>query len=109
MTTITIKDAQAELPQLIGRLARGEELLIVEGERLVARIVGERLDRWERPGPGLAKGMFAIPAEDEDKSITPNSGPWPCKAGSEKTDKFWMAPDFDEPLEEFREYMGDNP
>jgi len=29
---------------------------------------------------------------------------WPCKAGSAKG-KIWMAPDFDEPLEEFKEYM----
>ena len=29
---------------------------------------------------------------------------WPCKAGSAK-DKIHMAPDFDAPLEEFREYM----
>ena len=29
---------------------------------------------------------------------------WPCQAGSAKG-KIWMAPDFDEPLEEFKEYM----
>jgi len=29
---------------------------------------------------------------------------WPCKAGSAKG-KLWMAPDFDAPLEEFKEYM----
>jgi hypothetical protein len=29
---------------------------------------------------------------------------WPCKAGSAKG-KIWMAPDFDAPLEDFKEYM----
>lgn len=30
---------------------------------------------------------------------------WPCKAGCYKKAEFWMAPDFDAPLEEFMEYM----
>ena len=30
---------------------------------------------------------------------------WPCKAGSAKGLSHWMAPDFDAPLEDFREYM----
>lgn len=30
---------------------------------------------------------------------------WPCQPGSAKDTKHWMAPDFDAPLEEFREYM----
>jgi antitoxin (DNA-binding transcriptional repressor) of toxin-antitoxin stability system len=30
---------------------------------------------------------------------------WPCKAGSAKDKILWIAPDFDAPLEEFKEYM----
>jgi predicted DNA-binding antitoxin AbrB/MazE fold protein len=30
---------------------------------------------------------------------------WPCKAGSAKDKILWIAPDFDAPLEDFREYM----
>jgi hypothetical protein len=30
---------------------------------------------------------------------------WPCKAGSAKDRILWIAPDFDAPLEDFREYM----
>ena len=30
---------------------------------------------------------------------------WPCQAGSYAKPEFWMAPDFDAPLEEFKEYM----
>jgi prevent-host-death family protein len=36
------------------------------------------------------------------KKVEQNS--WPCKAGSAKG-KIRMAPDFDAPLEEFKEYM----
>ena len=30
---------------------------------------------------------------------------WPCKAGSYRKAEFWMAPDFDAPLDDFKEYM----
>lgn len=30
---------------------------------------------------------------------------WPSVAGTAKDRKFWMAPDFDAPLEDFAEYM----
>ena len=78
MTTITIEDAQAKLPELINGLSKGEELVITRGEQVVARIVGER----------------------------PGRNQWPSKAGSGKTGVYWMAPGFNAPLEEFREYMG---
>ena len=66
MITITIEDAQAKLPEIIGGMSKGEELAITQGEQVVARIVGERSERWERPGPGLAKGIFSIVADDDD-------------------------------------------
>lgn len=30
---------------------------------------------------------------------------WPCQPGSAKDRSFWMAPDFDAPLDDFAEYM----
>lgn len=30
---------------------------------------------------------------------------WPCQPGSAKDTSHWMAPDFDAPLEDFKEYM----
>jgi hypothetical protein len=30
---------------------------------------------------------------------------WPCQPGSAKDKKYWMAEDFDAPLEDFKEYM----
>jgi antitoxin (DNA-binding transcriptional repressor) of toxin-antitoxin stability system len=72
---ITVEEAQVRLKELIHRLAPGEELVITDNQRPVAKLVGERPARPPRPAPGLGKGSI-----------------------------LYMAPDFDEPLEEFREY-----
>lgn len=77
-TMITIDEAQAGLKDLIHRLAPGEEVVITEDRRPVARLVGEPPEpaQTSRPGPGLCKGMIT-----------------------------YMAPDFDAPLEDMKEYM----
>ena len=46
-------------------------------------------------------GYVALPLAQVKKAGRTS---WPCKAGSPKG-KVWMAPDFDAPLEDFREYM----
>lgn len=75
MPTLTIQEAQAQLPDLIHHLSFGEEVVITENNQPIAKLViGEPKKQW------------------------------PCKAGSAKG-KIWIAPDFDEPLEEFKEYM----
>lgn len=75
MTTLTIQEAQAQLEEIIHRLAPGDEVVITENNQPVAKL-----------------------ARTEPRQQ------WPCKAGSAKG-KIWMAPDFDAPLEEFKEYM----
>lgn len=35
----------------------------------------------------------------------PSRTAWPRQPGSAKDTKHWMAPDFDAPLEDFKEYM----
>jgi hypothetical protein len=35
----------------------------------------------------------------------PSRTTWPCQPASAKDTKHWMAPDFDAPLEDFKEYM----
>jgi prevent-host-death family protein len=75
MAMVTIQEAQAKLSDLIHTLAPGEEVVITENNQPVAK---------------LAR------AEPEKK--------WPCKAGSAKG-RIRLAPDFDEPLEAFKEYM----
>ena len=75
MTTLTIQEAKAQLEEIIHRLAPGDEVVITENDQPVAKL-----------------------ARTEPKQQ------WPCKAGSAKG-KIWMAPNFDAPLEEFKEYM----
>lgn len=45
MTTITIETAQAQLFDLIGKLTPGEQVVIVNGDQPVARLIGESPDR----------------------------------------------------------------
>lgn len=75
MAIVTIQEAQAGLSDLIHKLVPGEEVVITENDQPVAKL-----------------------ARTEPKKL------WPCKAGSAKG-KIWMAPDFDAPLEDFKEYM----
>jgi antitoxin (DNA-binding transcriptional repressor) of toxin-antitoxin stability system len=75
MTTIDIDDAQARLPEVISALAPGEQLVIVDS------------------GDPLATLTRTARAQ------------WPCKAGSAKHTKHWMALDFEAPLDDFEEYM----
>lgn len=75
MATVTLEQAQAQLPQLIANLIPGEALVIAENGKPLAK-----LTRAPRTS-------------------------WPCQPGSAKDTIHWMAPDFDAPLEDFREYM----
>jgi prevent-host-death family protein len=75
MSSVTIEEAQAKLTDLIHQLTPGQEVVITENNRPVAK---------------LAR------AESKEQ--------WPCKPGSAKG-KILIAPDFDDPIEEFKEYM----
>ena len=79
MHTVSIEEAAAHLPELIDEARKGGEVLITQDDQPVARLAPPTPPsapaRSERwPGIGLYKGQIS------------------------------MAPDFDEPLEEFREY-----
>jgi prevent-host-death family protein len=76
MSTVTLEDAQARLAELIARLQPGEEITITRDDKPVARVVGTAAP--DRPPP---------------------------KLGTLKGTVLYMAPDFDAPLEEFKEYM----
>ena len=73
--TITLDDAQASLKELVHKLAPGDEVVITENHRPVAVLVA-RTAKPPRPAPGLGKGSI-----------------------------LYMAPDFDAPLEDMKEYM----
>jgi antitoxin (DNA-binding transcriptional repressor) of toxin-antitoxin stability system len=72
---LTVEEAQSNLKELIHKLAPGEEIVITDNERPVAKLVGERLPQPTRPAPGLGKGSIV-----------------------------YIASDFDAPLDEFKEY-----
>ena len=75
MSTVDLNEAQSRLPEIISGLNPGEQVAIVQN--------GEPLAMLTRNQPKQ----------------------WPCAAGSAKNTRHWMAPDFDAPLEDFREYM----
>lgn len=66
MATITLKEAQANLPQIIGQLAPGEEITILEGRRPVAKLVGQSLAPRKPRRPGSARGKLVILEEDDE-------------------------------------------
>lgn len=76
MTTVTLKEAQSALADLIHRLSPGEEVVITENDQPVARLV---------PMPVIPKMAQR-------------------RLGTMKGTVLYMAPDFDAPLEDFKEY-----
>jgi prevent-host-death family protein len=77
MATVTLQEAQARLSELVHQLAPGEEVVITENDQPVARIV---------------------PAAE----APPRK---PRKPGTLRGTVLYMAPDFDTPLDDFKEYM----
>lgn len=66
MTSISIQEAQAKLPELIRALKPGDELLITDNQEAVAKLVSKKPALHPRPGPGLCKGMITIVADDDE-------------------------------------------
>ena len=66
MPTMTVEEAQAKLPELVGGLGSGGEIRLTREGRVVARIVGEPSGGKQRPGPGLGKGMMTVLADDDE-------------------------------------------
>lgn len=64
MLTVSIDEAQSQLPQLIDQLQPGEEVLITRGNQTIARIVGPPLR--EDSGYGCLKGQLTILSEDDE-------------------------------------------
>ena len=75
MASVTLDEAQAHLPKLLAQLQPGEELTITAQGHPLAQV-----KKAERTS-------------------------WPCQAGCYRKADFFMAPDFDAPLDDFKEYM----
>lgn len=66
MAVVTIQEAHATLPDLIHKLTPGDEIMITENNRLVAKLVIAKPLGHQRPGPGLCKGMITVVADDDE-------------------------------------------
>ncbi|OWK34758.1 type II toxin-antitoxin system Phd/YefM family antitoxin [Fimbriiglobus ruber] len=75
MSTLNLDDAQAHLREIVAGLQPGEEVVLTDNGQPLAKIV---------------------------KTLRTS---WPCKAGSAAGKILYMAPDFNAPLDEFKEYM----
>ena len=71
-------EAKTHLSQLLDRVEEGQSIYITRRGKRVAQLVPPEPKKKKKSGWGCAKG---------------------------KPGEFYMAPDFDEPLEEFKEYM----
>jgi len=66
MTTVSIEEAQAKLPELIEHLAKGEELVITCNQQPIARLLAEGRPKRQPRKAGSAKGLLTILAEDDE-------------------------------------------
>jgi prevent-host-death family protein len=65
MTIITIEEAQSRLSEIINRLTPGEEVILTQNSRPVARIVAGLAEK-PQPIPGRCKGMLTIVSDDDE-------------------------------------------
>jgi len=63
--TATLTQAQADLAGLIRRLSPGEQLVITEDDKPVARLTAEPPAPPLRREPGLLKGTITLVEDDE--------------------------------------------
>ncbi|MGL5871739.1 MAG: type II toxin-antitoxin system Phd/YefM family antitoxin [Xenococcaceae cyanobacterium] len=75
MREINLKEASENLPHLVEAVINGEEVIIIKENRPVAKLTRLESSPKRRPQFGSAKGLIT------------------------------MSDDFDEPLEDFKEYM----
>jgi antitoxin (DNA-binding transcriptional repressor) of toxin-antitoxin stability system len=66
MSTVTIEEAQAKLPELIDKLALGEEAIITCNQQPVAKLVGQQPSMRKPRQPGNCKGMLTIISDDDE-------------------------------------------
>ncbi len=65
-TTVTMEEAQAKLPELVAHLGSGEELIITQDHKPVAKLVRENLHTRKPRKAGSAKGMLVIIQDDDE-------------------------------------------
>lgn len=68
MTTVTLEEAQANLAGLIAELKPGDEVLITQQDRPIARLTMEPNNMRTPRRPGSAVGKLSI-VEDDDTHL----------------------------------------
>jgi antitoxin (DNA-binding transcriptional repressor) of toxin-antitoxin stability system len=66
MTTMSVHEAQAQLPELIDKLQPGEEVVITKEDQPIAKLVGTGSNSALPRQPGSAKGLLIIVNDDDD-------------------------------------------
>lgn len=66
MVTVTIKEAQAKLPELIDHLAAGEELVITRDQQPIARLLVTEKPKRKPRQAGNCQGLLVIVADDDE-------------------------------------------
>lgn len=69
MSTITLSEAQSQLSDIVHRLFPGEEVVITEGDKPVAKLVGPTEQPMVPRQPGSARGQLVI-LKDDDEHLT---------------------------------------
>mgnify|MGYP001557797624 CR=1 FL=1 len=75
MLTVTADELAGRLRDLLGRVAAGEEIEILDHGRAVARLVGDRVRLRERLAPAVAVGAMELGAD------LPLPAPNPARVG----------------------------
>jgi prevent-host-death family protein len=65
MTTVTLEEAQAHLPELIDKLSKGEGVIITRDDQPVAQLVPVK-PAQRQPRFGSCKGMLTIISDDDE-------------------------------------------
>jgi len=76
MSSVTLEEAQAHLAEIVDHLRPGEEIIILRHDQPIAKLTASNGSAVKRREPGFMKGTV-----------------------------LYLAPDFDAPLEDFKEYM----
>jgi antitoxin (DNA-binding transcriptional repressor) of toxin-antitoxin stability system len=61
-----MEQAQATLPELVARVAGGEEIIILQNQQPVAKLVAQQQALRKPRRPGSAKGKLLILQEDDE-------------------------------------------
>ena len=65
MTTVSVAEAQARLPELLEQVAAGQEIVITRDDTPLAQLAPIRRDK-PRPQFGSCKGMLTIVSDDDE-------------------------------------------